>query len=173
MEVISFPCHDWVMTKASFRKGEVINNDGITNGVFDLVSGKLAQLDGSAKKFHWFFESGHHTHTQLETGSVLDITRGWNTQDAQHPDGLYKIECPQAAVAWCFNEIANSALPEFSFYRVSAGEQHSFAGGAKWFFMNGAFTINGVSRTQPRAFLMQNAQNVTFDTDSMFIVIHE
>lgn len=171
MNMTSFPCHDFVLVRASFRRGEIINNDGISMNVFDSDAGKLVMPDGSRKKFCWFFESGKHTHENLETGAIVDLVRGWSNSTSPHQDGLHKISCDEASVVWCFNEIANSALPEFDYHHVASGGSHTFSADDKWFLLSGSFTVDGVARTKPRSFVSSSQKTITFDEDSMFIVL--
>jgi len=172
MQIKSYPCFDWVMAQSSFRRGEIISNDGITFGMFDMVGGKIVQSDDSEKRFYWFFDSGKHTHECLEDGTTIELTRGWDNVANKHKDGSWKITCDDQATVWCFNEVANvDGLPEFDYFHVPAGSNHTFQSGAKWFFFSGSFTVDGVTRTQPRAFEMSSTKNVTFNEDSMFIVL--
>jgi hypothetical protein len=162
------------MTESTFKRLERINDGGIANNTFEMEDGKMYQPDGSLKKFHWFFVSGNHTHENIDTGVVMDLARGWSTAIEPHADGFYKISCKEDAVVWCFNEVANAeGLPNFDFHHVSEDTTFQFSAGAKWFLIDGQFTLNGVTRSKPRAFTMAEDKLITFDTDSMFIVLKD
>lgn len=171
MEIKTYPCHGWKIDRTSMRRGEMVNDKAMASNYFTVESdGKIK----GAGLYHWFMVQGKHTHENLGTGVVIEQERGWNTKDSQLSAGDYLLAVVDPSVLFCFNEVANpDGLPEFDFHHVSADTTFQFAAGARWFLMDGQFTLNGVTRSQPRAFTMSERKLVTFDTDSMFIVLRD
>tara|TARA_R110000772_G_scaffold3256_3_gene11764 strand:+ start:5863 stop:6378 length:516 start_codon:yes stop_codon:yes gene_type:complete len=171
MELKTYPCHGWVIDKATFRRGEIINDAVNSSNYFGI------EADGTvtdAGLYYWFMISGSHTHTNVNTKEEFQHRRGWSNKTTPLIPGDYLLSINDPSAIWCFNATGNQdGLPNFDYHYVQAGETFSFEAGARWFFMDGTFTYNNVTRTQPRGFEMSTAATITFDTDAMFIVLKD
>lgn len=167
MKIKSFPCHGWVIDRTELRRGELINDKVMSSNYFTVMEDGSIQDAGI---YHWFLASGHNTHENLETGTVSDQHRGWNTKDSPVPAGDYLLTVLDPCVVWCLNNTANDTLPDFDFHHVAMGE-HTFNDGDKIFLMDGGFMLNDREITGPRQITFVGTKQVMFHKDSMWLLV--
>ena len=172
MKMTSFRCHGYIIVRTELRRGEVINDKAMSSNYFTVDS------DGSiqgAGHYHWFLAEGHHTHEDLNMGTVVDQHRGWNTKDSPLHAGEYVLSVRDPSVTWCLNTAeANETMPDFDFHHTKMDEgfvDHTFMDGDKIFLMDGGFMINGQEVTGPRQIKFVGTKQVTFHKDSMWILV--
>jgi len=123
-------------------------------------------------KYLWFIQSGKHKHENLDTGSITNCVRGWNTLDTPHNAGEYRMIPMEDTVVWCFNEVSNEqGLPNCSFINAPVGSQVSFGAGDKLFIMDGRLSTGTKDISGPRQVVLQNATVLTAIEDSLILKV--